>query len=151
MPVQCCFAVYLIWISIYDIKYKRFPGWFLPLGWLLAMIKIVSCLWNGTQCWNTLLIDLGIGIMPGILLLIIAFLNGKIGDGDGHILILTGMIAGGKNGIIVFAWSLALAFIYTVWILVARKAGKNDSFPYIPFITASFGGLLIAERLGINI
>ena len=151
MPIKVCFIIYLIILSVYDVKNREFPGKFLIFGLALALIRFTVRLWGTAGDWEESFRDLGFSIMPGILLLLIAFLSGKIGEGDGCILVLTGMIEGTKNGVIIFAGSLLLASAYSIWILLVRKAHRNDSFPYLPFITASYGIVFVTERMGVCI
>lgn len=148
MLVKICFIGYLIILSIYDVKYKKIPSKLLVLGGLSAAMWMFFRLWEDLDHWKELSADWGFGIMPGVFVLLIAFLGGKIGEGDGYILILTGIITGGGKAIVVFAISLILAAVFSIWLILVHKAGRSYSFPYLPFIAAAYVLWLFIERTG---
>lgn len=79
-------------------------------------------------------------MLPGILLLVFAIATQKAGYGDGIVLLLLGMVAGGGKAWLLLGVSLFFVSAASVVLLVLRKAGRNMTIPYLPFLTVS--GLL---------
>lgn len=85
----------------------------------------------------------GVGI--GIVLLIISFVTrGKIGSGDGVILMVTGLFLGFYDNLLLLLSATFLSAIVGAFILCIKGMNKNYEIPFIPFLLISFaGGLLI--------
>lgn len=85
----------------------------------------------------------GVGI--GIVLLIISFVTrGKIGSGDGVILMVTGIFLGFYDNLLLLLSATFLSAIVGAFILCIKGMNKNYEIPFIPFLLISFaGGLLI--------
>ena len=64
-------------------------------------------------------------------------LSGKIGVGDGCVLLVAGSIVGSEKIIMIFTVSLLLASVTAVVLLIFRKAEKNDKMPFMPFLAAA--------------
>lgn len=132
------FGTYLSLLSVYDIRYKRVPKKMLLLGVCFAAGYVCISLWKQNGDWMSLLLSWGFGCLPGIFLLIMALLTQKIGPGDGCVMLLIGVMAGIKSGIVILAGSLLLALFYSILVLVVRKKGRTYCFPYIPFLTLAY-------------
>lgn len=82
--------------------------------------------------------DILAGILLGAGLLLVSWISREaIGYGDG----LTVAACGAALGFTVVFPLLMLAFVFSaIWscvLLVLKKAGKKDSFPFIPFLLAA--------------
>lgn len=124
--------VLLILSSIYDLKKQKVPYLILVAGSVTGVIyticRVITLDYEWWEC--------AVGLIPGIFFLIMAFITGKIGYGDGWMLLIVGLFLGYGQCAGAFMLSLFLASGASVIMLLFRKAGRNSSFPYIPFLTA---------------
>lgn len=132
------FSFYLILLSFFDIRDRKLPVKWLCVGTAGVLLQMAAALWTFDGEWELLCREWLTGISPGILLLTISCLTGRIGKGDGAVLILAGIMAEGRAGVAVFAWSLLLAFVYALFLLCWKRKGRDCAFPYIPFVAAAF-------------
>ena len=133
--------VLLIVGSIFDIKYKSLPGWFLMIGGVLAaglaaILKPVS-LWQMTG-----------GLLLGLLLLGISFVTrGALGKGDGIFLGIIGINLGFSTVFSIFTGALLLAAILAILLMIIKRVNKDTAFPFLPFLGVSYGILCISSFL----
>ncbi len=123
-------GVWLFAVSIMDIRSRKVPVWTLVMGGVLTSAACI-CQKNGYP-------DIARGMLPGIFLLLTAFVTGKAGYGDGVVLLFLGMTAGAGESFIIFGISLFLAALFSVLLLALRKAGRNTGIPFLPFLTAAW-------------
>lgn len=126
---------YLIILSIYDIRTRKIPAAWLVIGGVAALAYLIYlCLCQPfSELWLEMLKSWG----PGLLMLAAGRLSGKIGSGDGCVLLVAGSVLGGVKMMAVFMGSLLLAAVAGVILLIFRKAGKNDKMPFMPFLAAA--------------
>lgn len=128
---------YLGILSIFDIRFKRVPAVLVSLGGLAALgYLVMTCCENGT-IMQAAVMEIAGECLPGLLMLAAAWLTGKVGYGDGCILMITGCILGSRKMAAVFAVSLFLTDLLAAALLLLHKKGKNDKLPYLPFLTAA--------------
>ncbi len=140
------FAGYLILLSICDGRHKRLPGMLLMIGGALILGHMVSCLLETPEEWMRLGMTWVTGVLPGAFLLGLSGMTGKIGAGDGCVLAMIGVLAGIRSCMVIFAWSLILAALYAVFLLVIRRAGRSACFAYVPFLTTAYCLQLLEGR-----
>ncbi len=130
-----CLICYLLVLSIYDIRTRKIPVLWLGIGGVAALVNFVClCLYLPLlELWPEVIKSWG----PGILMLAVGKLSGKIGSGDGSVLLVTGSILGSVKITKVFAGSLLLAAVTAAALLMLRKVRKNDKIPFMPFLTVS--------------
>ena len=133
-------GVWLLAVSILDVRYRRVPAFLLALGGVpIVLSAICRCGNEGAAC-----IDILKGMLPGAILLVAAFATGKAGYGDGMVLLLLGMTGGEDMVILLFGLSLFFISICAVVLLGRKKADRNTRLPYLPFLaTAWLSSLLI--------
>ena len=142
MNVMCKVVIlllYLLLLSIYDIRGLRVPALLLTIGCIGIGINAVWELCTGQQ---TLLQSM-LGVIPGILFLVIAWVSGKAGYADGIILIWIGIMCGYRDSFLVLAASLMLASTISIILLMLRKVNRQSRIPYIPFLAAGLGIVLL--------
>lgn len=159
-------VIYLLVLGVYDIRYQK-----LPLVWMIAggVMALVSMIWQwytalGMTADTTTVITawavteaaaetaggtaVAVNIikswLPGLLLSGISKITGKVGNGDGCVLLIVGSILGSRDTYLAFAISLMLAAVWAAGLLIFHKAGRKDRIPYIPFITTAV--LLVAAH-----
>ena len=133
--------ILLIVGSIFDIKYKSLPGWFLMIGGVLAVGLAV--LLKPVSLWQ-----MAGGLLLGLLLLGISFVSrGALGRGDGIFLGIIGLNLGFSTVFSIFTGALLLAAILAILLVIIKRANKNTAFPFLPFLGASYGILCISSLL----
>ena len=73
--------------------------------------------------------------------------GGRIGEGDGMVLLVTGLFLGLTENIWLLCLSLFLSAVFSVAALIFTKCGKNTAFPFVPFMLAGFVILKLEELL----
>ena len=87
------------------------------------------------------MLELVIGLIPGVLLLVLAFATREsIGTGDGLVLCILGLFCGWRHCLAIFGMALVLSAILSIVLLVCRKAGRKTELPFLPSL---FGGSLL--------
>ncbi|SHO53859.1 prepilin peptidase [Anaerocolumna xylanovorans] len=86
-----------------------------------------------------------LGFVIGLLVLLLSkLIRGQIGLGDGIILCITGLCLGFRDNLNLLFYSLTLAAVVSLVLLVLKRAGKKDTIPFIPFVFLSYlGGLFL--------
>ena len=124
--------LYMVMLSVYDIRSRRVPVLLLTIGCAGVLINTVYELVIGQQ---TLLQPI-LGMIPGLLFMIIAWLSQKAGYADGIILIWIGIMCGYRDSLLVLCASLMMASIISIILLMLRKVNRQTQIPYIPFLAA---------------
>lgn len=84
------------------------------------------------------------GMAIGIVILFISYVTrGKIGSGDGVIVIVTGLYLGFYDNLFMLLTATFLAAIVGAILLLLKGVNKNYAIPFIPFLFISFIGDLI--------
>lgn len=131
---------YLTVLAICDVRTKKIPMVWLKIGYIVAAAYVV---WQGiNQPFDTFWPELIKSLGPGMLLLAAGRVSGKIGEGDGCVLLVVGSILGSKKTLLVFSGALFLAALTGTILLVLGKAGKDSKIPFIPFLVLA---LMLAE------
>jgi leader peptidase (prepilin peptidase)/N-methyltransferase len=81
----------------------------------------------------------------GVSVLIISLVTkGKIGSGDGVVLMITGMCLGFFDNLFLLLTAAFLSAIVGIFLLLIKKVNRNYEIPFIPFLFVSFvGGLFL--------
>lgn len=124
--------LYLLILSVYDYKEKQVPLVLLYVGMAIVTCVSVIDLVKGTTTWVQLL-----GILPGIILILVAFVTGKAGVADGIVLSIAGAILGHRESWLLFTISLMLILVSSVFLLLLRKINMKARIPYLPFLTVA--------------
>jgi len=126
-------TVWLSAISVADIRSRRVPIWMLVPGGI-TVLAILICRYNSGGINGFALLC---GLLPGIVMLVLALSTRKAGYGDGIVLLLLGVVSEDKV-LMVYGVSLFLIAAGSVILLVLRRAGKDTAIPYLPFLTAAW-------------
>jgi len=134
MWMKVLLGLFLMLLSVLDLKEKRISGFFLVCGSVLTGILLWFQIRQGSIGW----IEIFLGMLPGLFLLAVAWLSKGAGYADGIVLIWLGCLYGYKNGLLFLGSSLFLLALLSIVLLMFRKVKRNSQIPYIPFLTASF-------------
>lgn len=119
--------------AIYDIKTKTIP--------VVAVAIIAASVLLYRLCMGIGMLELVIGLIPGIVLLVLAFATREsIGTGDGLVLCILGLFCGWQKCLAMFAMALVLSAALSIILLVCRKVGRKTELPFLPSL---FGGYLL--------
>lgn len=121
--------------SLEDIKQKRVNCmWILICGILAVFYHL---------CWRRLdIYNMLAGALLGVGLVVVSKITrGKVGVGDGLLLIVTGFFLGWKKNMAIFLAGTCLAGLYGLIQLWLKQKKKEDEIAFIPFL--SLGYLLI--------
>ena len=124
---------YLVILSVYDCREKQVPGVLLFIGVVVAVISLLIVVIDGQQVWYRIL-----GLLPGLFLLLVAFVTKKAGYADGIVLAVTGMVLGYQKTMILFCISLLLISVISVLLLFLHKVNGRTRLPYLPFLTVVY-------------
>ncbi len=131
------FIVVLVWLvvmSVMDVRECRVPVWMLVLGCSFTMmITVVRCV-SGMENCGVLLC----GMVPGVLLLALALATKLVGYGDGVVLVCLGALSNAKISILILTIGLVLAAIFSLGLLICKKAKRKTTIPFLPFLAAGW-------------
>lgn len=91
------------------------------------------------------------GLVPGAMLLILAFLTGGAsGTGDGICYLVLGALLGMRMTWILLMCALLLAAVSGAAMMLLGKAGRKTRMPFLPFTAAAWAGILAVHLSGIK-
>lgn len=132
------FLLYLIVLSIFDWKERKVPIVLLAAGTAIAAgYGMHACFQEMDNVANNIM-ELCLGMVPGGFLLLMAWLTHKIGYGDGVAMLAAGLVLGYKKCLVLLCFSMFLAALISVGLLLSRKAGSRTALPYLPFVAAAY-------------
>lgn len=139
MGVLCTAAkaavtVWLMIVSVLDIRTRRVPVWLLMAGGVCAAPALLAS-WGSSAGDYA---DILGGMLPGALLLGIGFGTRKVGYGDGAVALLLGAILGSGRSWMLLGMSMFFISCASLALLALRKAGGKTKIPYLPFLTAAW-------------
>lgn len=128
------------YFSVEDIRKKEITGWPLALVGLVGLCLTAS----SEDClgWQTLL-----RLLPGAVCLGLGWLTKEgIGYGDGLMLLCLGCFLSLPQLLSVCFAALTLAGAAAIFLLLALRRSRKTRIPFVPFLLAGYGILLLAER-----
>ncbi len=82
-------------------------------------------------------IVLGMGV-GGVLLLLSILTKGKIGIGDGVLLVVTGIYLGLEQNLMLLVTSMFICAVYALLQLLLRRKNRYDTVAFVPFVLVSY-------------
>lgn len=142
--------IYLMVLSVMDIREKQVPLYLLLVGLFLAMTTGIGEGIREEEISGEMnLIRIGwkilLGLMPGAFFLGIAWVSGKAGKGDGLVLMILGALTDYRICMIIFSVSLLLVSAFSVCMMALRRIHRKTCLPYIPFLTVAYIGYQICK------
>lgn len=131
--------LFLLLLSAFsDIRKKEISLWIVICMALLSLSDGAIALFNGKRTIE----DLIVCIVPGVIMMLLALLSRQsIGYGDGLIILAIGMTFGISKLAAGIAIALFTSGIMSIFLIAIRKAKRNDTFPFVPFI---FAGMVVS-------
>jgi len=131
---------YLIVLGFMDGWKRKVPVMLLLAGGVIFVgIAINRCV-KGEMLWT----ESVWGMIPGMVLLVLAGITRKAGSADGVVLMQMGVYMGVKTIFPMFCFSLLLLSGTCMVLLLLRKVNKNTRMPYLSFLAITY----FIERLG---
>lgn len=131
---------FLLVCSLEDIRQRKVNSiWILICGILAVVFHL---------CWRRLdVYEMLLGALPGVgLLLVSKITGGKVGAGDGLLLIVTGFFLGWQKNTAIFFVGTCLAGIYSLFQLWLKRKKKEDEIAFVPFLSLGYLLILCLER-----
>lgn len=118
--------------AFFDLKKKALPIWFLGGSLLASIIVFLIC---RPVSWTIM----AAGIVPGLIFLLLSHLTKEaIGYGDGIFMVTAGIQLGGEKLLGILLVALLISAVFSLILLVFRRAGRKTAIPFIPFLAAGF-------------
>ncbi|MDR2044736.1 MAG: prepilin peptidase [Clostridium sp.] len=131
--------LFLILLSVFDIQKRKMPVSLLLFGSICSLSCAVYFILDKQRT----LAEHTAALVPGVLVLLLAFASRKIGYGDGWLLLILGLLLGQRDCMNVFLTSVFLAGCTGLVMLLFRKGKKT--IPYVPFLAISVALLQIKK------
>lgn len=122
--------MYLCGLSIADLRDKRVPVWLLAMGGLWSLVVCVIEWQNGRNS----ILEWGMALLPGAVLISLALATGKVGLADGIVVAELGLLLGYRDTFFMLVISLFAMSVLSMVLLAARRVRKSTEMPYIPFL-----------------
>ena len=137
-PVPAIVAVYMIVLTVMDIKWKK-----LSLAVLLLGAAFLAA---GFLCGRDIhMIVLAAGAGVGIVFLIVSRVTEEaFGYGDSILILIMGGFLGFWNILSLLVAAFSAAALFSIFMLIRKKFHRKSAFPFVPFLTAAYiGGMII--------
>lgn len=130
--MEICLGALLLICAITDLKTKEISMRILLIFGALGIIIFIL----GNQ--NSVAEEL-VGVLVGIgVLLICRVTGGKIGAGDGFLIVVTGIFLGGMRNVELLMGGFLLAALWALILVIFRKVNWKKELPFVPFLFLSF-------------
>ncbi len=124
--------LFLVIISVWDIKERAVPQGIFMLGILVAIL-LNFYFENGISTEKLL------GMVMGLVLIAVSrFTKGQIGEGDGAAFLVTGLALGVADNFLLLFEALFLSFVWSLFLLIGKRIRLNTKMPFLPFVLISF-------------
>ncbi len=122
--------------SFLDIKFRRISVIVcLVCGSIGVLIKVFDGDFN--------FLEMMFGTAPGLFLILVSiFSKGKVGMGDGILLLSLGTLIKAESIIEILIVALILTSMFSVVLIVIKRANLKSSLPFVPFLLLSCIGHL---------
>jgi leader peptidase (prepilin peptidase)/N-methyltransferase len=130
--------LYLVVLGIFDWKEQKVPVGLLCGGAVAALgLNIYTCVMDFSD-WKWVAASALLGVVPGCLMLAVAYASHKAGCGDGMALINVGLLTNYGTCLALLCFSMLLMTFFSIGMLVLRRAGRNTTLPYLPFLATAY-------------
>ncbi len=120
-------------MSVPDIRKRSIPVWGLA-GFVIPVSVYIGINLFGNKEPVFMLFQSVIGTIPGIALLVMGKLTGKIGSADGVVLAAMGFIEGIMGALCVLCLGCFLLSVPSIVLLIMKKIKKDTGMAFIPFL-----------------
>lgn len=129
-------GLFLLISAVIDIRTRQ-------VKWVLLMIFAAAGIVLYMAAQPVGIADEFAGILTGAVFIAIWHLTGgKIGLGDALLMIVTGIYLGGRGNAALIMGAMFLAAMYSAFILMIKKADKEQEIAFVPFMFISYLGMV---------
>lgn len=136
--VKTVFLIYLLIISISDVKERKISLKILMLGGVITSFGVGMHLIEKTVSYQYIL-----GTIPGVVLIFIALMTRQVGIADGVIFVYIGLLLKYQESVAVVCVSVLIIAVFSAILLVIRKVERKHELPFIPFIAVGYLIILV--------
>lgn len=150
--LKAVFIGWTIYLCFYDIRIKKVPLSGLIIAIVISILGAINriiCMnmdhgaelsIEATQntIWLKGLIGIGLGMLPGVFLIILSFATKKVGPADGILMCCIGMFENYLSCVVIFCAASFIMAIISILLLVIKKVKRNSQLPFIPFIALAY-------------
>lgn len=129
--------VFLLIGTIQDIRRKSVSTWIFIF--FLPAILFQYLQGDKVKIWDILL-GIGVGV---VFLLISKITADQLGRGDAYAMIFFGSLFGGFFLLKMLCYVFLITFVYTLILLIFRKAKKHTTIPLYPFMLVGYVCMII--------
>lgn len=149
-----CKVMVLLWMAALareDARCGSIPAWLCGLG---IAGGAAYRLWSvrdllGLVAWREVPLLAAAGLMPGVLLLMLAFISRQqVGSGDGWTVLGLGLWLSPAALALLVAGAGAAGAVAAAVLLVLRKARFQRKIPFIPFLLGGYLLVLALDHMG---
>lgn len=143
-------GIYLFVIGIWDYLEKKIPFFLLIPGIAAMLVHVIRNVCQGchkgfgcqkglgSEMLLSILLPVILGLLPGMILLLVAWSSKKIGYGDGIMILSLGGFLGYHKVIGILMCSLLIMSVGAIILLLFKKVKKESTLPYFPFLFLGF-------------
>lgn len=134
---QFLFFVYLIVLSVMDIRRKEVHIYALLAGMIFVILRLIF----GNIGILPMLIT---GVTIGSFFLFISKVSSEsFGYGDSILITIMGLFLELWEALNILLLAFGLAAVYSMIILILRKYERRYAFPFIPFLAIAYAGVMV--------
>ena len=135
---QLLFGLYMIVLTVMDIKWKKLSLVVLISGFIIVVAGFLC----GRDI-HVILLAAGAGV--GIVLLVISRVTEEsFGYGDSILIVIMGGFLGFWNILSLLVMAFSMSALFSIFMLIKKKFHRKSAFPFVPFLTAAYiGGIFI--------
>lgn len=128
--------------TVFDCARQKIPVAILAAGAAAGIVFAGRQIYQGSWGWHEVLLAL----LPGAVLLAFGMVTeGKLGRGDGDMVLVLGLFMGWELCLGVLCAACLLAAVFSGIGLAAKKLGKKSRIPFAPFLFAATAFVWIAS------
>ncbi|HEX3076805.1 MAG TPA: prepilin peptidase [Lachnospiraceae bacterium] len=133
--------LFLMTLAVIDMKERKIPCVVLSISFLIALL-------------STVLVKHGItteqlcGMTIGFLFILISFVTrGQLGLGDGITVVITGVVIGFWDNLLMVLYALFAAGITAIILIVFKRSNRKERIPFLPFLLLGYIVVLSTKLL----
>ncbi len=132
MILSLLLTLFLIICSYTDIKMKEI---YFKVLLPFFLTGVIAAAVSGREAVLAALL----GAAAGIALLLLSFITrGAIGEGDGLVLVVTGVFLGISENLRLLTFALFLSALFSVGAMIIKGWKRDRELPFVPFLLAAF-------------
>lgn len=140
--VLLVFITVLVLTAIFDGRRKQIPNYLVIIAGIIGILSIPFYpeITIGQRIFGMVSVS-----VP--LLLITLLVPGAFGGGDIKLMAACGIFLGWRQSLLALEFAILAAGVYSMWLLVVKRAGRRCEFAFGPFLCAGMAVVLLSESI----